>query len=132
MLYHKKMEKSRHVRNIMWRHWKLTSLKNITIFEKKNLTETGSSNKNWYSSKISKSVTENMSVSLSRTWVKIFFSLISLEIQKLFHIFILKISWFSGVRLKTLDQSNTFVQKGRSPIWWYMFYINRSTIRPIW
>ena len=66
MLCHKKMEKSRHVGNIiMWYHWKLTSLKNITIFEKKNLTENNSSNNNWKSSKISQSVTENMSDSLN-------------------------------------------------------------------
>ena len=44
------------------RHWKLTSLKNITIFEKKNLTENNNSNNNWKSSKMSKSVTENMSL----------------------------------------------------------------------
>ena len=45
---YKKMEKSRHVGGniIMWRHWKLTSLKNITIFEKKNLTENNGSNNN--------------------------------------------------------------------------------------
>ena len=59
-----KMEKRRHVGNIIiWRH--LTSLKNITIFEKKNLTGNNNSNNNWKSSKISKSVTENMSVSLN-------------------------------------------------------------------
>ena len=48
MLCHKKMEKTRHVGNIiMWPNWKLTSLKNITIFEKKNLTENNNSNNNW-------------------------------------------------------------------------------------
>ena len=53
----KKKEKCRHVGNIiMWLHWKLTSLKNVTIFEKKNLTENNNSNNNWKSSKISKSV----------------------------------------------------------------------------
>ena len=40
----------------------VTSLKNITIFEKKNLTENNNSNNNWKSSKMSKSVTENMSL----------------------------------------------------------------------
>ena len=66
MLCHKKMEKSRHVENIiMWPHWKLTSLKTITIFEKKSLTENNNSNNNWKSSKISKFLTENMSVSLN-------------------------------------------------------------------
>ena len=39
----------------------VTSLENIAIFEKKNLTENSNSNNNWKSSKISKSVTENMS-----------------------------------------------------------------------
>ena len=72
MLCHKKMKKSRHVGNIiMWHHWKLMSLKNITIFENKNLTENYNSNNNWTSSKtvqkvqMSKSVTESMSVSLN-------------------------------------------------------------------
>ena len=65
------MEKNRHVKNIMWSYWKLMSLKNITIFENKNLTENCNSNNNWTSSKtvqkvqMSKSVTESMSVSLN-------------------------------------------------------------------
>ena len=65
------MEKNRHVKNIMWSYWKLMSLKNITIFENKNLTENNNSNNNWTSSKtvqkvqMSKSVTESMSVSLN-------------------------------------------------------------------
>ena len=40
----------------------VTSLKNFSIFEKKNLTENNNSSNNWKSSKVSKSVTENMSV----------------------------------------------------------------------
>ena len=44
---------------------KLASLKNTTIFEKKNLTENNNNNNNWKSSKIPKSVTENMSFSLN-------------------------------------------------------------------
>ena len=44
---------------------KMTSLKNITIFEKKNLTKNNNSNNNLKSSKISECVTENMSVSLN-------------------------------------------------------------------
>ena len=40
----------------------VTSLKKITIFEKKNLTKNNNSNNNWKSSKVSKSVTKNMSV----------------------------------------------------------------------
>ena len=60
------MEKSRRIGNIiMRRQWILTSLKNITIFEKKNLTENNNSNNNWKSSKISKSVAEDMSASLN-------------------------------------------------------------------
>ena len=45
---------------------KMTSLKNITIFEKKKiLTKNNNSNNNLKSSKISKCVTENMSVGLN-------------------------------------------------------------------
>ena len=43
----------------------MTPLKNITIFEKKNLTENNNSKSNWKSSKISKFVTKNMSVNLN-------------------------------------------------------------------
>ena len=57
----KKRKKSRHVGKIItWRHWKLTSLKYITIFKNKNLTENSNSNNNWKSLNISKFVTEKM------------------------------------------------------------------------
>ena len=57
----KKWKKSRHVGNIiMWRHWKI-----LLYLKKKNLTENNNSNNNWKNSKLSKSVTENMSVSLN-------------------------------------------------------------------
>ena len=46
-------------------HWKLTSLKKITMFEKENLTDNNNSNNNWKISNISKSVTENMVLSLN-------------------------------------------------------------------
>ena len=64
---------NRHVgKFIKWWNWELMSLKNITIFIKKNSTEKNNSSNNCKSSKISKSVTENMSVKkhdASRIWV---------------------------------------------------------------